>query len=257
MRKVFMAVLMMLALTCGIAYGKDNSLEDIKKKGYFTVGLDATFAPMGFRDESGELVGFDIDLAKEVAKRMGVEAKFKPCEWYAIIFDLRSKNIDMVWNGMSVTEQRKKQVAFTEPYLVVGQIIFTRKGTAPAKINELAGKVVGVQLGSSGALAVEKSPIASQIKEVKKYATNVEALLDLEAGRTDAVVMDSVSGQYYNSKKNTLTYSEESLSDEYYAVALRKGDQALLDEINKQINAMKADGTFDKISKKWLGTKNN
>ena len=69
--------------------------------------------------------------------------------------------------------------------------------------------------------------------------------------------MDSVSGQYYNSKKNTLTYSEESLSDEYYAVALRKGDQTLLDEINKQINAMKADGTFDKISEKWLGTKNN
>lgn len=257
MKKIFMAVLMMLTLTCGIAYGKDNSLEDIKKKGYFTVGLDATFAPMGFRDESGELVGFDIDLAKEVAKRMGVEAKFKPYEWDAIIFDLRSKNIDMVWNGMSVTEQRKKQVAFTEPYLVVGQIIFTRKGTAPAKINELAGKVVGVQLGSSGALAVEKSPIASQIKEIKKYATNVEALLDLEAGRTDAVVMDSVSGQYYNSKKNTLTYSEESLSDEYYAVALRKGDQALLDEINKQINTMKADGTFDKISEKWFSAKNN
>ena len=257
MKKIFMVVLMMLTLTCGIAYGKDNSLEDIKKKGYFTVGLDATFAPMGFRDESGELVGFDIDLVKEVAKRMGVEAKFKPCEWDAIIFDLRSKNIDMVWNGMSVTEQRKKQVAFTEPYLVVGQIIFTRKGTAPAKINELAGKVVGVQLGSSGALAVEKNPISSEIKEVKKYATNVEALLDLEAGRTDAVVMDSVSGQYYNSKKNTLTYSEESLSDEYYAVALRKDDQALLDEINKQINAMKADGTFDKISEKWLGTKNN
>ena len=158
---------------------------------------------------------------------------------------------------MSVTEQRKKQVAFTEPYLVVGQIIFTRKGTSPAKINELAGKVVGVQLGSSGALAVEKNPISSEIKEVKKYATNVEALLDLEAGRTDAVVMDSVSGQYYNSKKNTLTYSEESLSDEYYAVALRKGDQTLLDEINRQINAMKADGTFDKISEKWLGTKNN
>ena len=78
-----------------------------------------------------------------------------------------------------------------------------------------------------------------------------------DRGRTDAVVMDSVSGQYYNSKKNTLTYSEESLSDEYYAVALRKGDQALLDEINRQINTMKADGTFDKISEKWFSAKNN
>lgn len=255
MKKIFLTMLVILGLICGTAYGKDSSLEEVKEKGYFIIGLDATFAPMGFRAETGELVGFDIDLAKEVAKRMGVEARFKPCEWDGIIFELRSKNIDMVWNGMTITEQRKKQVAFSETYLIDGQIIFTRKGTKPVKIKDLAGKVVGVQLGSSGALAVEKSSIFKQIKEIKKYSTNVEALLDLEAGRTDAVVMDSVSGKYYNSKKNTLIYSEESLSDEHYAVAFRKNDKTVIEEINKQLINIKADGTFEKISEKWLGKK--
>lgn len=254
MKKLFMLVLMAMVLVSVSLFAADNSLEDVKKKGYFIVGLDATFAPMGFRDEKEEIVGFDIDLAKEVAKRMGVEVRFKPCEWDGIIFDLRTKNIDMVWNGMTITEQRQKQAAFTTPYLVDGQIIFTRKGSEPGTVAGLAGKVVGVQLGSSGALAVERNAIAPKIKEIKKYATNVEALLDLEAGRTDAVVMDAISGKYYNAKKGTLTFSTESLSDEYFAVALRKEDKTLLEEINKQLDAMKADGTFDKISEKWLGT---
>ncbi|WP_278538247.1 amino acid ABC transporter substrate-binding protein [Fusobacterium varium] len=254
MKKLFMTVLVIMVSASISLFAADNSLEKVKKDGYFTVGLDATFAPMGFRDENEEIVGFDIDLAKEVAKRMGVEVKFKPCEWDGIIFDLRSKNIDMVWNGMTITEERSKQAAFSTPYLVDGQIIFSRKGNEINKVSELEGKVVGVQLGSSGAQAVERNAIAPKLKGIKKYATNVEALLDLEAGRTDAVVMDAISGKYYNAKKNTLSFSEESLSDEYFAIALRKDDKALLDEINRLLDEMKKDGTFDQISLKWLGT---
>ena len=252
MKKIVMCLMLMVTVFVS-SFGADKSLEDVKKKGYFIVGLDATFAPMGYRDEKGELVGLDIDLAKEVAKRMGVEARFKPCEWDAIVFDLRSKNIDMVWNGMTITPAREKQVAFTKPYLSNDQIIFTRKGTDPAKVENLAGKIVGVQLGSSGAQSVEDYPIRKVIKELKKYATNVEALMDLEAGRLDAVVMDEVSGKYYNSKKDTLNYSVENLSKESYGVAIRKQDKTLLDEINKQLDAMKADGTFDQLKEKWLG----
>lgn len=252
MKKIVMCLMLMVTVFVS-SFGADKSLEDVKKKGYFIVGLDATFAPMGYRDEKGELVGLDIDLAKEVAKRMGVEARFKPCEWDAIVFDLRSKNIDMVWNGMTITPAREKQVAFTKPYLSNDQIIFTRKGTDPAKVENLAGKIVGVQLGSSGAQSVEDNPIRKEIKELKKYATNVEALMDLEAGRLDAVVMDEVSGKYYNSKKDTLNYSVENLSKESYGIAIRKQDKTLLDEINKQLDAMKADGTFDQLKEKWLG----
>ena len=127
MKKILSVVLLIMGILSTVVFGKDNSLEKIKEKGYFTVGLDATFAPMGYRDENGQIVGFDVDLAKEVAKRIGVEVKFKPCEWDGIIFDLRSGNIDMVWNGMTVTPSRAKQVLFSQPYLANDQVIFTRK----------------------------------------------------------------------------------------------------------------------------------
>lgn len=252
MKKILMSLVLMVCVFIS-SFGADKSLEDVQKRGYFIVGLDATFAPMGYRDEKGEIVGLDIDLAREVAKRMGVEARFKPCEWDAIIFDLRSKNIDMVWNGMTITPAREKQVAFTKPYLSDNQIIFTRKESGTATVKDLAGKIVGVQLRSSGAQSVEDNPIKKEIKEIKKYATNVEALMDLEAGRLDAVVMDEISGKYYNSKKSTLNYSVENLAEESYGVALRKSDKALVDEINRILDEIKADGTFDKIKNKWLG----
>ena len=126
MKKILMSLILIVSVFVS-SFGADKSLEDVQKRGYFIVGLDATFAPMGYRDESGEIVGIDVDLAKEVAKRIGVEVRFNPREWDAIIFDLRSKNIDMVWNGMTITPARAKQVAFTKPYLSDNQIIFTRK----------------------------------------------------------------------------------------------------------------------------------
>lgn len=252
MKKLVMVILMVVGLFTGV-YAADKSFDKIKDKGVLVVGLDATFAPMGFRGENGEIVGFDIDLAKEVAKRWGVEVQFKPCEWDGIIFDLNSGNIDMVWNGMTMTEERIKQVTFSEPYFTDGQLIFSRKGEEVKKVAELEGKVVGLQLGSSADYAVQKSDIFSKIKEVKKYATNVEALMDLEAGRTDAVVVDTVAGKYYNSKRATLTYSDESLTTEYYGVAMRKKDKALAEKLNATLDEMRADGTFDKISEKWFG----
>lgn len=252
MKKLLMVILMVVGLFTGV-YAADKSFDKVKDKGVLVVGLDATFAPMGFRGENGEIVGFDIDLAKEVAKRWGVEVEFKPCEWDGIIFDLNSGNIDMVWNGMTMTEERIKQVTFSDPYFTDGQLIFSRKGEEVKKVAELEGKVVGLQLGSSADYAVQKSDIFSKIKEVKKYATNVEALMDLEAGRTDAVVVDTVAGKYYNSKRATLTYSDESLTTEYYGVAMRKKDKALAEKLNATLDEMRADGTFDKISEKWFG----
>lgn len=252
MKKLLMVILMVVGLFTGV-YAADKSFDKIRDKGVLVVGLDATFAPMGFRGENGEIVGFDIDLAKEVAKRWGVEVQFKPCEWDGIIFDLNSGNIDMVWNGMTMTEERIKQVTFSEPYFTDGQLIFSRKGEEVKKVAELEGKVVGLQLGSSADYAVQKSDIFPKIKEIKKYATNVEALMDLEAGRTDAVVVDTVAGKYYNSKRATLTYSDESLTTEYYGVAMRKKDKALAEKLNATLDEMRADGTFNKISEKWFG----
>lgn len=252
MKKLLLLVVMLFGISC-LGFGADNSLKNVQKNGKMIVGLDATFAPMGFRDENDEIVGFDIDLAKEVAKRMGVQVEFKPCEWDGILFDLKGKKIDMVWNGMTMTDARKKQALFSEPYFEDGQMIFSKKENKINKVNELEGKIVGLQLGSSADIAVQKNAISGKIKEVKKYGTNVEALMDLEAGRLDAVVVDAVNGKYYNSKKNALAYSEESLTTEYYGVAFRKEDKALRDEVQKNIDEMKKDGTYDQIVAKWFG----
>ena len=161
MKKLFAVVMMFMALVTGV-FGADKSFEKVQKNGKFVVGLDATFAPMGFRGDDGEIVGFDIDLAKEVAKRWGVEVEFKPCEWDGIMFDLNSGNIDMVWNGMTMTEERQKQAAFSEPYFTDGQLIFSRREAKVNKVSELEGKVVGLQLGSSADYAVQKSDVFSK-----------------------------------------------------------------------------------------------
>jgi polar amino acid transport system substrate-binding protein len=252
MKKILAIIIMVLGIGT-LSFGADKSLIKIQKAGKMIVGLDATFAPMGFRDEKGEIVGFDIDLANEVAKRLGIKAEFKPCEWDGIIFDLKSRKIDMVWNGMTITEGRKKQITFSDEYFQDGQIIFSKKDDKINKVEELKGKIVGVQLGGSGDFALQKSEVFPSIKAAKKYATNVEALMDLEAGRIDAVVVDAVAGKYYNSKKNDLTYSNESLTKEYYGVGMRNEDKAFREAINNKLSEMKADGTFKVIYEKWFG----
>lgn len=256
MKKILAGIILILGLGT-LSFGADKSLIKIKNAGKMIVGLDDTFAPMGFRDEKGKIVGFDIDLANETAKRLGIKAEFKPLEWDGIIFDLRSKKIDMVWNGMTITKEREAKIAFSKPYFQDGQIIFSKKAKKIKKIVELERKRVGVQLGGSADFALQKSDIISKVSEVKKYSTNVEALMDLEAGRIDAVVMDTVAGKYYNSKKNSLSYSSESLTKEYYGIGMRKEDKEFIKAIDQTLDEMKADGTFTKIYEKWFGKEEN
>lgn len=253
--------IMLMGLIMGIFFtnlmGADNSLEKIKEKKQFIVGLDDTYAPMGFRDEKGEIVGFDIDLAKEVAKRMGVTAIFKPCEWDGIIFDLKSKKIDLVWNGLGITEERKKQIGFSKSYFQGGQIIITRVNTNIQNLNDLKGKTLGVQLGSISLNALEKTSVFNSIKKIIKYGDNVEALLDLEAGRIDAVVLGSEVGQYYltKNKKSEFKILDEKVEDKGagVGVGMRIEDTTLINEVDRLLDEMKKDGTFALIAKKWFG----
>ena len=257
---LFLIGIMLLSTTALGFFGKkEDTLAKIQREGKFIVGLDDTFAPMGFRDENGEVVGFDIDLAKEAARRMGVEAEFKAVDWDGVIFELKSKKIDMVWNGMTITEERKKQISFSDTYYTGEQIVVTRADSDIYSISDLAGRVVGTQLGSTSYFALEKNPVFSKLKDVKKYASNVDALLDLEAGRLEAIVIDSMVGRYYATKKESkegkdiFAFVDGSLADEFVGIGIRKEDQNLVDEINRVLNDMKTDGTFDTIYKKWFG----
>ncbi len=219
------------------------------------IGLDDNFPPMGFRDDKNELVGFDIDLAREAAKRLGAEVEFKPIDWNAKEAELNGKRVDALWNGLTITEERKANIAFTSAYLANRQIIVvTAKSPIKTKA-DLAGKVVGVQDGSSAVDAVGKDQAtAKSIKELKKFGDNVTALMDLSAGRLDALVVDEVVGRYYTSKKpGEYVVLDENFGTEDYGVGVRKDDTALLGKIESTLADMKKDGTAAKISTKWFG----
>ncbi|CAB1251102.1 amino acid ABC transporter substrate-binding protein [Clostridium sp. MT-14] len=239
---------------CGQSQKTDTSWDDIKSKGKFVVGLDDSFPPMGFRDSKGQIVGFDIDMAKAAAKKMGVNVVFKPVEWDGIILSLNNKDIDVIWNGLTITEDRKKQISFSKVYLQNKQIIVVRNNSNIKTKKDLSGKTVGLQLGSSSETALKSDTATSKsLKEVRKYSNNTEALLDLNQGRIDAVVVDEVVGRYYLQKKPGLyKILDDNFGKEDYGVGIRKSDAAFKDKLNEALDSMKKDGTADKISQKWF-----
>ena len=218
------------------------------------IGLDDNFPPMGFRNEKNELVGFDISMAQEATRRMGIEAEFKPIDWSAKEAELNGKRVDMLWNGLTITEERKKNIAFTSPYMENHQIIVVPKSSTIKTKAELADKVVGIQDGSSAIDAVQRDPIAASLKELKKFGDNVTALMDLSTGRLDAVVLDEVVGRYYTAKRpDDYAVLEDNFGTEEYGVGLRKDDSELLVGLQKALDEMKADGSAARISTEWFG----
>ncbi len=224
-----------------------------KKK--IVVGLDDHFPPMGFRDDKNNIVGFDVDMAKEAAKRLGMEVEFKPIDWNSKEAELNGKRIDMLWNGLTITEKRKENILFSNAYMENKQIIVVAANSPLKTKASLAGKVVGVQDGSSSIEAVEKeASVAKSFKELKKYPDNVAALMDLKAGRIDALVVDEIVGRYYIAKKaGEYAVLGENFGSEEYGVGLRKDDKDLHAKLQKVLDEMKKDGTSAKISQQWFG----
>lgn len=221
------------------------------------MGLDDTFAPMGFRNDKGELVGFDIDLAKEVGKRINKEIKFQPIDWSMKETELNAGNIDLIWNGYTITEGRKKEVAFTSPYLANSQILVTLADSPVETIADLEGLVVSTQAESSALDAARaKTGFVESLKngEIIQFSTNNEAFNDLEAGRSDAIVVDEVLARYYMNQNGEEKYKvlEENLGPEEFGIGLRKTDTELLKEINGALEDIKNDGTYDEIYNKWF-----
>lgn len=179
-----------------VAPADDKSLETIKSKGKFIVGLDDSYPPMGFRDDKNEIAGFDIDLAKEVAKRIGVEVEFQPIDWDSKELELNGGKIDCIWNGMTITPERIATMFFAKPYIANQQIIIVPASSGITAKAQLEGKVVGLQKGSSSLEALTSDPIGQKVKQIVEYPDNVSAYMDLQAGRIDVFVVDSVVGRY-------------------------------------------------------------
>lgn len=255
--KRFAMITMLLVAVIGLLAACSSSSktgEKVEEKDTLVIGIDDKFAPMGFRDENNEIVGFDIDLAKAAAEKMAVEIKFQPIDWKTKEAELNSGRIDLIWNGYTVTDERKEKVLFTKPYLANAQVVVTLADSELSKLDDLAGKVVGLQSLSSASDALAGNKISEDIKTVTEFADNVTALSDLKSGRLDAVVIDEIVINYYmTTQKDTFKILDEELAPEEYAVGVKKGNEELLNKVQTALDEMNNDGTSEEISIKWLG----
>ena len=227
-----------------------------KASNEFVLGLDDSFPPMGFRDDNNEIVGYDIDLAKEVANRLGLKFRAQPISWSAKEQELNTGKIDCIWNGLSITPERLEALAFTKAYLNNAQVVIVRSNSGINSLADLKGKILGVQAGSSAADAIDEKPdFKASLKSIVDFNDNIMALNDLEIGGLDGVAMDSVVAEY--SLKVTgkpFEILSEGLAPEQYGIAFKKDNTELRDKVQKTLEEMAADGTVAKISEKWFGS---
>ena len=221
------------------------------------LGFDDTFVPMGFKDESGKVVGFDIDLAEALAKKLNKKVKFQPINWSMKETELKNGNIDLIWNGYSISDERKEKVEFSKPYLNNKQVIVTLANSAISAKADLAGKKVGAQNESTAVDAVEKDANLLKSFDGGKLVTfkdNNQALMDLEAKRLDAIVVDEILARYYMKARGQEKYKilAEDFGSEQYGVGIRKGDTKFVEAFNKALGEVIADKTAAEISKKWF-----
>ncbi len=259
MKKIFALALAMVMLSLmGLALAEEPAVQAILDKGTFVLGLDDSFPPMGYRDEAGEIVGFDIDLATEVCKRLGVELVKQPIDWSAKEMELSSGNIDCIWNGMSITPEREESMAMSFPYLNNQIVFYVLKDSGIATLEDLAGKKVAVQSGSYAEEVMDSEAYAAlkgSVAEVLAFDEYLTALMDLEQGGVDAVLIDRVVAEYKISGMGADNIVPAvALEDDNYGIGFRKEDGALRDKVQSILIEMKKDGTLAEISAKWFGT---
>ncbi|HNR51584.1 MAG: Cystine-binding periplasmic protein precursor [Deltaproteobacteria bacterium ADurb.BinA179] len=245
---------MIVAFFSAPGVAADDSWERVKAAGKLVIGIDDAFPPMEFRNEQNELVGFDIDASRELGKRLGIEIVHVPTAWKGVIMSLKTKKFDIIWSGMSITEERMKEIAFTKPYIMEKQIMVVKGDNQTIKsVKDLGNKhVAGVQLGSTSEEAMKK--LGTEFKEVKRYDNNTSAFMDLKIGRIDVLAVDELVGRYYLSQRpGEYRVLPEPLTSEPIGIGIRQEDVALKDMIQKTLDEMFADGTMKKISIKWFG----
>ena len=232
-----------------------NAVEALKSRGTFVLGLDDSFPPLGFRDDNNEIVGYDIDLAKEVAKRLGVSFKAQPIDWDAKEMELETGKIDCIWNGFTITDDRKAALSMTFAYLDNEQVLVVRNDSGIKTLADMKGKVVGIQSGSSAQEALDdNAEFKKSLADVVSFKDNITALNDLKIGGVDGVVMDSVVANYSIAQTGEpFTVISKALANEEYGVGFRKKEPELRNEVEKILKEMAADGTIAKISTKWFG----
>lgn len=269
--KKILALLCVMTLTmgmltaCGNAAGEKNSESAVSgaagDENTFTVGFDASFPPYGYRDDNGEYVGFDLDLAAEVCTRNNWELVKQPIDWDAKDMELSSGAIDCIWNGFTING-REDKYTWSEPYVDNSQVVAVASDSGIKAKADLAGKIVAVQKDSSALAALNDEENAENIalrdsfKELIEYADYNTAFMDLEQGAVDAVAIDIGVAQYQIESREKgafmmLEGDENMIATEQYGVGFLLGNEDLRDIVQNTLNEMVADGTFMKIAEKW------
>ena len=257
---VGMAVMSLAGCTQLASNAKVDNWDKYQQQKSITVGFDNTFVPMGFEEKNGNYAGFDIELAKYVSKKLGITVHFQPIDWDMKETELQNGTIDAIWNGYSATDERREKVAFTIPYMQNSQILVVKKTSGIHSVEDMTGKVLGAQNGSSGMLDFEEHPevLKNRVKggDADQYQSVNEAIIDLKNDRIDALLIDRVYADYY--------LTTEGIADEYdtipsgfesesFAVGVRPADKKLLEALNQAFKELYLEGIFQRISQKWFG----
>ncbi|MGO4927210.1 amino acid ABC transporter substrate-binding protein [Fundicoccus sp. Sow4_F4] len=255
MVKLVLSLLVVFSIAPSTAFAQSG--KTIDREAGVVIGFDDTFAPFGFKNEAGDHVGFDLDLAAEILGRMEVDYSFQPIDWSMKETELNTGNIDMIWNGYSITPEREEVVLFSEPYIENRQIIIVPVDSDVKSKADLAGKVLATQEQSASleAILADEEFVATLGSDPVTYATFVEVFSDLNNGRVDAIVVDETLASYFleqNDSAADYRTLEDNFGEEEYGVGFRKSDDAFVEEFNATLAEIIEDGKFDEIKANWF-----
>ena len=258
--KRLVTAILMMALLLGpiVSMQTPARAADGEDDNTFIVGFDAEFPPYGYKDDNGEYVGFDLDLAQEVCDRNGWTLKKQPIEWNSKDMELNSGSISCIWNGFTMNG-REDDYTWTKPYVDNSQVVVVRKDSGITQLNDLAGKVVAVQADSSALAALtgedaseENKTLCATFKDLQQVGDYNSAFMNLESGAVNAICMDiGVANYEIESRGDKFVMLEDRLSSEEYGIGFKKGNTELRDKVQATLLDMLADGTFDEIAEKW------
>ena len=260
---LFLAALLAVGFIQQLPSGKGGSTVTTKAEAKesgdtFTVGFDASFPPYGYQDENGEYVGFDLDLAQEVCDRNGWKLVKQPIDWDSKDMELNSGNIDCIWNGFTMNG-RENDYTWSTPYVDNSQVVVVPEDSDIQSLSDLEGKIVIVQNDSSALAAFtgddateENKELADSFKDLQQVADYNTAFMNMDSGMAEAVCMDIGVAQYQLAQRQgKYRMLDEQVSSEQYGIGFKKGNYELRDQVQKTLNEMEEDGTFDQIAEKW------
>ena len=242
-------VLAALAVGCGGTTTTGAKVTTLTP-GTLMMGSDTTYPPFELM-EGDKAVGFDVDIATEMAKRLNVKLDVIPTAWDGIIPGLKSDKYDIIMSAMTITPDRSKEISFSDPYINSDQSIAVKIGSPIKTEADLKGKVIGVQIDTTGQMTAEKM---TGLKEIRKFDTILLAFEDLEMGRIDAIINDYPVNAYLSQKRGKAEVAQKIKTDEKYGIGVKKDNSQLRLAINDELKKLKEDGTYDTIYKKWFGT---